>query len=74
MAVTWVSFLSAMYMKNHSTVKFLIGITPQGTISYVSMWKNFRQTNCGTVWTFELPFPSDVMDNILGDRSSTSFI
>ena len=38
--------------KHHSTLKFLIGITPQGTISFVSKaygGKNFRQRDYGAV-------------------------
>ncbi len=42
--------------KHHSTLKFLIGIIPQGTISYVSSSVAGRMSegNCGEFLTFEL--------------------
>ena len=43
--------------KHHSTIKFLIGITPQGTISYLSCGAGGRMSdkkNCGTIKSFRL--------------------
>ena len=61
-AETWSSY------KHHNTIKFLIGITPQGTVSYISRawggWvtDKYIAENCGIL---DIINPGDV---ILADR------